>query len=98
MVRHSHSTRSDHTWQPPAAERTEEGAPSGDAALPRWQCVGRALSAFSPWALAFCLTAAYFTMGKPDWLAWNLSFCIAMPVIMLARLAWVLFGPDDTQA
>jgi hypothetical protein len=64
------------------------------APLPWWHRVGHALSAWSPWALAFCLTAAYFTMGMPGWLGLNLAFCIAMPVIMVARLAWLLFGPD----
>jgi hypothetical protein len=75
-----------------AGSQTEDLAPT-----PRWHQMGHALSAFSPWALALCLTAAYFTMDKPKWLYLNLAFCVAMPVIMVARLAWVLFGPDDAQ-
>jgi len=65
--------------------------------VPTWQRMGHTLAALSPWALAFCLTGAYFTLDKPGWSTLNLSLCIAMPVIMLARLAWVLLGPDDTQ-
>jgi hypothetical protein len=74
-----------------------EALASSAPTAPTWQRVGKALANFSPWALAFCLTGAYFTLDKPGWSTLNLSLCIAMPVIMLARLAWVLLGPDDAQ-
>jgi hypothetical protein len=97
VARPSNPTRTA-SGMPPQEVQGGGARPEGLAPKPRWHQIGHALSAFSPWALAFCLTAAYFTMGKPQWLTLNLAFCIAMPVIMVARLAWVLLGPDDTQA
>lgn len=70
------------------------GPSAAPAHSPAWQRMGFALSRLSPWALAFCFTGAYFTMDKPQWSALNLGLCIAMPVIVLARLAWLLLGPQ----
>jgi hypothetical protein len=94
VARPSNPLQSLHGVPAPAPQGTT-APPKTLAPVPRWHRIGHALSAFSPWALAFCLTAAYFTMDKPAWLYLNLSFCVAMPVIMVARLAWVLFGPDE---
>jgi hypothetical protein len=94
LARPSNPLHSLHGVQAPAPQGTA-APPEELAPVPRWHRIGHALSSFSPWALAFCLTAAYFTMDKPAWLYLNLAFCVAMPVIMVARLAWVLFGPDE---
>jgi hypothetical protein len=97
VARPSNPLQSLHGVPAPAPQGTT-APPKTLAPVPRWHRIGHALSAFSPWALAFCLTAAYFTMDKPAWLYLNLAFCVAMPVIMVARLAWVLFGPPDAQS
>jgi hypothetical protein len=93
VARPTNPLHSLHPAQAHAAQGTAT-TPEVLAPVPRWHRIGHALSAFSPWALAFCLTAAYFTMDKPAWLYLNLAVCISMPVIVVARLCWVLYGPD----
>lgn len=96
MVRPSHPTQPPRAMPVNAPLSGTSDAPSQALAhLPLWHRVGHALASFSPWLLAFCLTGAYFTMDKPRWEGLNLALCIAMPVILVARLGWVLFGPKD---